>query len=382
VTPTRDPLAVGVVCYPTFGGSGVIATEVALALAARGHDVHLFAYARPARLQDDRVAFHKVEVRDYPVFHHPPYAMALASRIVDLARATPRGRPLDVLHVHYAVPHATSALLARDVLRAEGLPAPRLVTTLHGTDITLVGSDPTYRPITRHSIRGSDVVTVPSRYLRDETRARLDLADLPIEVVPNFVDADRFTPAPDRDRPATRVRHAEAVLVHVSNLRPVKRAPDCVDVLARVAAVRPARLVIVGDGPDLGLIERRAAELGVADRVTLAGERHDVRDHLAEADVFLLPSTLESFGVAALEAMAMGVPVVATDVGGLPEVVAHGETGLLVPVGDVDALARATLDLVGDPARRMAMGRAARDRAVALFRTEPVIDRFEALYRG
>ncbi|MCC6621840.1 MAG: N-acetyl-alpha-D-glucosaminyl L-malate synthase BshA [Deltaproteobacteria bacterium] len=367
------PLGIGIVCYPTFGGSGVIATEVGLALAARGHRVHLFAYARPARLHSDALVFHRVEVRDYPVFHHPPYAMALASRIVDVARH----EPLDVLHVHYAVPHATSALLARDVLASDGARVPRIVTTLHGTDITLVGSDPIYRPITRFSILESDAVTVPSRYLRDETRARLALADQPIEIVPNFVDTERFA------SPARRTLgpNDEAVLVHVSNLRPVKRAPDCVDVLARVAAARPARLVFVGDGPDLGLIESRAAELGVADRVTLAGELDDVREHLARADVFLLPSALESFGVAALEAMAMGVPVIASDVGGLPEVVAHGETGMLAPVGDVESMARATLELLADPARCLAMGRAARDRAAALFRMGPVIDRYEAIYR-
>ena len=364
------PLTIGICCYPTFGGSGVIATEVGLGMARRGHRVHLFAYDRPARLDADEagVIFHRVEVRDYPVFHHPPYALALASRIVDLARH----EPLDVLHVHYAVPHATSAFLAREILGAR---APRIITTLHGTDITLVGSDPTYRPITRFSIERSDVVTVPSTWLAAETRERLDLADKTIEVIPNFVDLERFRPRGGErgDGPAR--------IVHVSNFRAVKRVPDVVAIFAGVLAARPARLLLVGDGPELGKVEALADQLGVRRHIDFLGERHDVRGVLADADLFLLPSESESFGVAALEAQAMGVPVVASRVGGLSEVIAHGETGLLAPVGDVAAMTRAALELLADPARLASMRDAARRRALAHFEMDAVLDRYEALYR-
>lgn len=361
---------IGISCYPTFGGSGVIATEVGLGMARRGHRVHLFAYDRPARLDADAegVVFHRVEVRDYPVFHHPPYALALASRLVDVSRH----EPLDILHVHYAVPHATSAFLAREIL---GERAPRIVTTLHGTDITLVGSDPSYRPITRFSIARSDRVTVPSAWLADETRRRLDLADTPIDVIPNFVDTARFRPR------ATERGIGPARLVHVSNFRGVKRVPDVVAIFAGVLAKRPARLALVGDGPELGKVEAFADRLGVRTHIDFLGERHDVRGVLAEADLFLMPSASESFGVAALEAQAMGVPVVASDVGGLPEVVAHGETGLLFPAGDIVAMTHGALELLADPTRLTAMGAHARRRAVERFEMDAVLDRYDALYR-
>jgi len=427
---TDRPLSIGISCYPTFGGSGVIATEVGLGMARRGHRVHLFAYDRPARLDADAegVVFHRVEVRDYPVFHQPPYALALASRIVDVSRH----EPLDALHVHYAVPHATSAYLARELL---GERAPRIVTTLHGTDITLIGSDPSYRPITRFSIERSDLVTVPSQWLADETRTRLDLADLPIEVVPNFVDTARFcpraaarhdgparldevgrsanahlassarsrgraaagvegggSPLSSRARPARRGSRSEpnhavvqgsrrAVLVHVSNFRAVKRVPDVVAIFAGVLAKRPARLALVGDGPELGKVEAFAEQLGIRQHVDFLGERHDVRGVLAEADLFLMPSASESFGVAALEAQAMGIPVIASRVGGLPEVIAHGETGLMFPAGDVVAMTRGALELLADPTRLAVMGVEARRHAVERFEMEAVLDRYEALYR-
>jgi len=344
------------------------ATGIGLSLAARGHHVHLFAYDRPARLTSDSVTFHRVEVRDYPVFHQPPYAIALASRIVDVARHA----PLDVVHVHYAVPHATSAFLARAVL---GDAAPRIVTTLHGTDITLVGSDPSYRPITRFSIQQSDAVTTPSAWLRDETHRLLDLEGLPIEVIPNFVDIARFSPG------RTLPQGGPARLVHVSNFRPVKRVPDVISVFAGVLRERPARLTLIGDGPERGKVEYLVDTLGIAAHVDFVGELHDVRAHLQEADLFLMPSQSESFGVAALEAQAMGVPVIASRVGGLPEVVSDGETGRLLPIGDVAAMTAAALELLADPARLAAMRVAARDQAVAMFEMNAVLDRYEALYR-
>jgi len=365
------PLNIGISCYPTFGGSGVVATEIGLGMARRGHRVHLFAYDRPARLAEsaDGIIFHRIEVRDYPVFHQPPYTLALTSRMVDVARH----EKLDILHVHYAVPHATSAFLARSVLGAH---APRIVTTLHGTDITLVGSDPTYRPITRFSIQQSDAVTTPSTWLRDETHRLLDLDGLPIDVIPNFVDMQRFAPnrtLPYGDRPAA--------LVHVSNFRAVKRVPDVVEVFAGVLRERPAHLTLIGDGPERGRVEYLVERLGLQTKVDFVGELHDVRAHLQEADLFLLPSESESFGVAALEAQAMGVPVIASRVGGLPEVIADHETGRLLPVGDIAGMTTAALELLADPARLGRMRLAARERAVGRFEMNAVLDGYVALYR-
>lgn len=372
--------SLGIVCYPTFGGSGVVASEVALGMAHRGHDVHVFAYDRPARLTDldsfdqplrlgsGTLTFHKVSVVDYPVFHHPPYALALASRIVDVALRV----GLDLVHVHYAVPHATSAMLARQILASEGRTL-KIATTLHGTDITLVGSDPTYRPITRASILASDAVTAPSASLREDTRRRFEL-DLDIEVIPNFVDTERFAPGPRKDGGPPR-------LIHVSNFRPVKRIDSLISIFEIIARRSDARLVLVGDGPELGPAERRLRELGLRDRAELHGHRHDLPPLLCDSDVFLLPSQTESFGVAALEAMACGVPVVASEVGGLPEVVTDGETGYLCPVGDVEHFADRTLSLLDDPTRRHAMGQLAREHAVTRFGMSVALDRYEAMYQ-
>ncbi len=365
------PLTIAIACYPTFGGSGVIATEIGLGMARRGHHVHLFAYDRPARLADDApgVRFHRVDVRNYPVFHQPPYELALTSRIVDLARH----ERLDIVHVHYAVPHATCAFLARAVLGAD---APHIVTTLHGTDITLVGSDPIYRPITRFSIEQSDAVTTPSEWLRDETHRLLDLAGLPIDVIPNFVDGERFAP-----KAAPESIGAPVSIVHVSNFRAVKRVPDVVSIFAGIVRERPARLALIGDGPERGKVEYLVDSLGLGQHVDFVGERHDVRDHLREADLFLLPSESESFGVAALEAQAMGVPVIASRIGGLPEVISHGETGYLHPVGDLAAMTQSALMLLADPAKHASMRTLARRRAITHFEMEAVLDRYEALYR-
>jgi N-acetyl-alpha-D-glucosaminyl L-malate synthase BshA len=372
--------SLGIVCYPTFGGSGVVASEVALGMAHRGHDVHVFAYDRPARLTDldsfdqplrlgsGTLTFHKVSVVDYPVFHHPPYALALASRIVDVALRV----GLDLVHVHYAVPHATSAMLARQILASEGRTL-KIATTLHGTDITLVGSDPTYRPITRASILASDAVTAPSASLREDTRRRFEL-DLDIEVIPNFVDTERFAPGPRKDGGPPR-------LIHVSNFRPVKRIDSLISIFEIIARRSDARLVLVGDGPELGPAERRLRELGLRDRAELHGHRHDLPPLLCDSDVFLLPSQTESFGVAALEAMACGVPVVASEVGGLPEVVTNGETGYLCPVGDIERFAEHTLSLLDDPTRRHAMGQLAREHAVTRFGMAVALDRYEAMYQ-
>lgn len=384
-----EPLNVGIICYPTYGGSGIIATEIGAALAARGHRVHVVSYDVPARWEARaaNLFFHAVEVRDYPLFPHAQYALALASRLVDVAR----WERLDLLHVHYAVPHATSAYLARQVL---GPGAPKVITTLHGTDITLVGSDPTYLPITRFSILASDLVTAPSEYLRAASRERLDLpAEAPIEVIPNFVDTARFAPAARRDRArlcplfsragaaAQALCDASRVLVHISNFRALKRVGDVVEVFARVAAQTPAVLVMVGDGPDRVAAEARVRERGLAERVTFVGKQENFVDWLPHADAFLLPSETESFGLAALEALSCGVPVVASAVGGLPEVVADGECGFLHPVGAVADMAASVLRLFTDGALHARLAAAARARALARFRMEPAIDRYEAAYR-
>ncbi|HEY8927454.1 MAG TPA: N-acetyl-alpha-D-glucosaminyl L-malate synthase BshA [Polyangia bacterium] len=372
------PLRVGIACFSTFGGSGVIASEIGLALAARGHRVHVFSDERPSRLPAEdgsNLIFHRVEIRPYPQLKDSPYALGLTSAIVDVCR---RER-LDVVHAHYAIPHAISAYLARQILAPDG-DAPAIVTTLHGTDITLVGNDPSFLPLTRFSILASDAVTTPSAWLARATRQNFAISeDRPIDVIPNFVDPARFHPAPP-SAPQARPR----ALVHVSNFRPLKRVADVVRIFHAAAALRPElplTLALVGDGPDRAAVEALAAELGVRDRVQLLGERVDLPSLLRASDLFLLPSETESFGLAALEAMACGLPVVASDVGGLPEVVVHGETGFLAPVGDVAAMARHVARLLGDECERARFGAAARARVEAHFRPDPIVTRYETLYR-
>lgn len=364
---------IGITCYPTFGGSGVLATRLGMALGERGHQVHFICSEKPQKLDLDapNVWFHQVHARDYPVFPHVPYALALASKMVAVAQE----HGLDLLHVHYAVPHATSAWMAREME-----PSLKVVTTLHGTDITLVGSDASYLPITRHSILASDAVTVPSKALQRETEERFDLSGHPIEVVPNFIDTEAFRPSDRDDRPVlTQLLGPtdEPVLVHVSNFRPVKRVDRLIEMLERVDG---CRLVLVGEGPELPKVRALAERKGLAGRVCFAGTV-PVEPLVREASVFLLPSDTESFGLAALEALCSGVPVVASDVGGLPEVVRHGETGLLVPVGDIEAMAGAVRTLLGDEALRRRMGQRAREDVLERFRTGPRVDAYEALYR-
>ncbi len=303
--PRAPPLQIGIVCFSTFGGSGVVAAEVATSLARRGHQIHVFSDDVPGRLDPTRprVAFHRVAPPAYPQLKHSPYTLALTSKIVEVSR---RER-LDVVHAHYAIPHAVSAHLAREVLAADAggrAAAPKLVTTLHGTDITLVGSDPSFLPLTRFSIAASDAVTTPSAWLARATHETLGVPNtVDIEVIPNFVDADRFRPAVE-----ARPLGGAPVVVHVSNFRPVKRVADVVEVFARLRAARPARLRLVGDGPDRPAIEALVASLGLGADVAFLGERVDLPAVLADADLFLLPSETESFGLAALEAMACGVP--------------------------------------------------------------------------
>jgi len=384
-------LRIGITCYPTFGGSGVIAAEVGQELARRGHRVHFICQDLPTRLDPgaENVFFHAVQPREYPLFQDQPYTLALASRMVEVTEY----EGLDLLHVHYAIPHAASAYLARQILGAR---APRLVTTLHGTDITLIGNDASYLPITRFSIEQSDAVTAPSRYLVDATRAEIGIADsCAIEVIGNFVDTSRFVPD-RRGRehtlgwlfPDARSGGASwddcAMLVHVSNFRAVKRIDLVVRAfakLAKSAAGTDAVLVLIGDGPERGPAQALVRSLDLQRRVCFLGNRDDCVPVLQAADLFVQASDSESFGLAALEAQSCGVPVVSTRVGGVPEVILDEETGLLAPAGDHEALAAAAATILADPSMWKRMSAAARASAVDRFALSAAVDRYEACYR-
>jgi N-acetyl-alpha-D-glucosaminyl L-malate synthase BshA len=370
------PLGIAITCFPTFGGSGVVATEIGLELARRGHRVHFICADVPWRFERyvENVFFHEVEGRDYPLFDQTasPYTLALASKMVEVAR----WERLDILHVHYAIPHAASAWMACEILRADGGEVPRLVTTLHGTDITVVGNDKSFLPVTRFVVERSDAVTVPSQALADQTRENLAVSPRrAIEVIPNFVDTDAF--APSMAGPRTPPR-----LVHNSNFRPLKRVEDVIRVFAAVHRARPdCELVLVGDGPERSRVERLVHELGLGRAVCFLGKQLRFVEVLQGARAFLLPSEIESFGLAALEALSCGVPVVATRTGGLPEVVTDGADGFLLPVGDVDGMAAAALRLVEDDVLYKKLAGAARATAESRFPRGPMVARYEALYR-
>ncbi len=371
-------MKIGITCYPTVGGSGVVATELGIALADGGDEVHFVSYALPSRLAlpRPRVFFHEVVAPTYPLFVSPPYTLALATKMAEVA--THSG--LDLLHVHYALPHAISGILARDLLAVERFPL-KVVTTLHGTDITLVGQDRSYLPITRYGIEQSDGVTAVSRYLRDVTIRELGVRRN-VEVIPNFVDASLYRPDGASAFARSLVRDGEAVLMHVSNFRPVKRIADVLGVFDRVRRRIPARLILVGDGPERSLAERIAAQGGFEAQTTFLGNVAAIETILPIAKIFLLPSDAESFGLAALEALACGVPVIGTDAGGLPEVVQTGRNGFLFPVGEVDGMADAALALLSDPPRWKAFSEAARRRAVEDFPRDAVVARYRALYES
>ncbi len=376
-------MRIGITCYPTYGGSGVVATELGIELAALGHEIHFISYSQPFRLngRDDGIFYHEVPVSSYPLFEFPPYDLALASRMAEVAEYY----ALDLLHVHYAIPHSVSALLARQMLAARGRHLP-FVTTLHGTDITLVGLDRSYLPITRYAIQESDGVTAISDYLREKTIADFNVTR-PIETITNFVNCDVYTPAEEpvqNEKARERRRHFaapdEPILMHLSNFRPVKRVCDVVKVFARVAREIPAQLVLVGDGPDRSQAEWLAHDLGIHSRVHFLGKQDRVNELLALADLFLMPSELESFGLAALEAMACKVPTIATNVGGVPELIDDGVTGLLFPVGDVEAMAAGALGLLKDRARLDTMRETARKTARKRFCANLVVPKYVKYY--
>src|ERR1700681_232230 len=373
-------MKIGITCYPTYGGSGVVATELGLELADRGHQIHFITYAQPIRLTraHPNIHYHEVEVSSYPLFDFPPYDLALATRMAEVSEFY----ELDLLHVHYAIPHSVSAMLAKQMLAA-GKKKRRLpfVTTLHGTDITLVGQDPSYLPITRFSIEQSDGVTAISEYLRERTLREFDIKNN-IQVIYNFVNCDVYV----RDAGATQRRleyapNGERILVHLSNFRPVKRITDTIEILDRIRKKIPSRLLLIGDGPDRSRAEWLAVQKGIHNDVLFLGKQDNVHEKLALADLILMPSELESFGLAALEAMACEVVPIATRVGGVPEVIEHGKSGYLADVGDVDTMARYSIELLSDESRLQEMGKACRAVAKSRFCSSKIVPQYEEFYR-
>lgn len=364
-------LRIGIVAHAELGGSGTVATDLAVGLAARGHQVHMITPRRPFRLADRcDVTVHELRASSHAMWASPPWTLALASRIAEVAAEA----ELDLLHAHFAVPYAAATELACRILGGSG---PRWIATLHGSDVDPLGGDPAYAPVIRYVLSRADRVTVPSVHLRSLAETELALAT-GIEVIPNFVDADRFRPAPDRAAPSA----GPVTFVHASNFRAVKRLPDVVAIFARVAQRTDARLSLVGDGPERASTLARLEELGLSDRVEAPGAQRDIECWLAHAHVALLPSARESFGLSALEALAAGVPVVGSAVGGLPEVVEQGVSGSLAPVGDVEAMSEAALSIATDDARWRAMSEAGRARALAQFTPDRAIDAYEVLYRA
>ena len=374
-------MKIGITCYPTYGGSGIVATELGLELAQRGHEIHFISYAQPIRLrgEEPNIHYHEVEVSRYPLFDYPPYDLALATRMAEVSQLY----DLDLLHVHYAIPHSVSALLARQMM-AEGPRGRRLpfVTTLHGTDITLVGLDRSYLPITRYSIEQSDGVTAISNYLRDRTMRVFDVKKS-IEVIYNSVNCDVYVRNAG-DAVKLRKEYApngERLLVHLSNFRPVKRLTDVIEIFDRVHKVIPSRLLLIGDGPDRSAAEWLAAQKGIHDDVLFLGKQDEIYEKVAVADIMLMPSELESFGLAALEAMACEVVPIATRVGGVPEVIEHGKSGYLADVGDVETMARYAIELLNDETKLRAMAKEARAVAQGRFCASKIVSQYEDFYR-
>lgn len=368
-------MRIGMVCYPTYGGSGVLATELGQELARRGHSVHFITYAQPMRLDrfQDNIYYHEVETPTYPLLEFNLYTLALAGKIIDVAKY----ENLDVLHVHYAIPHAISGYLAREIMQSSK--PMRLITTLHGTDITLVGLEPSFHPLVKFSLERSDIVTAVSGFLQEKTRQNF-APDMPIRVIPNFVDTNLYqrTRCTQLER---QIRgNGEHILMHVSNFRPVKRVQDCIHILSEVRKSVNATLLLVGDGPERSEAERLVRDLGLVDHVKFLGKQSALPEILSVADIFLLPSQQESFGLSALEAMSCSVPVVATNIGGIPEVVAHGDTGYIAELGDVQRMAKYCVELLSNPKKLRIFSENARKRAVEKFDISLIVPQYEALY--
>jgi N-acetyl-alpha-D-glucosaminyl L-malate synthase BshA len=367
-------MKVGIVCYPVKGGSGVVASELGLALSAMGVEVHFFSYALPFRLTgfDEKFIFHQVEVSDYPLFQHSPYTLTLATRLADESRRV----GLDIIHAHYAIPHAVSGYIAKQIL---GGRLPKLITTLHGTDITLVGLDPSFYAVTKFSMEVSDALTTVSRYVYDKTYESFGITK-PIKVIHNFVDNDRFKPNQKGCDRSIFARPDEKIIMHMSNYRPVKNATDVVRIFKMINDEIPSRLVLIGDGPDAPNVLRLAEKLGLKDRTLFLGGQDTVETILCKADLFLLPSASEAFGLAALEALASGVPVVASIVGGLPELVKDGKVGYLAPIADVETMARRALEILSSPDLHRTMAENARKLTVEKFDTKAIVKQYYDFY--
>lgn len=368
-------MRIGIVCYPTFGGSGVLATELGKALAQNGHQVHFITYQQPVRLNGfiPNIFYHEVQVPTYPLFDYPPYETALASTMVDVIK----NNHLQLLHVHYAIPHASAAYMAKKILEQEGIHIP-VITTLHGTDITLVGRDKTYAPVVAFSINQSDAITAVSQNLRDETFTHFKI-EKPIEVIHNFVDVQRFARKPIDAFKKVIAPNGERVLLHASNFRKIKRVQDVVLIFNKVNKHIPSKLLFVGDGPERGTAEQLCRELGVCDDVRFVGKQEQMEDILAIADLFILTSEYESFGLAALEAMAAGVPVISTNAGGLPEIMVQGVTGYMADVGDIETLSHQAMDILQSDERLQQFKNNAAQHANA-FDITSIVPLYEKLY--
>ena len=371
-------MKIGIVCYPTFGGSGVVATELGLALAKNGHDVHFITYKQPARLLEHfnaNIFYHEVRLNDYPLFDYAPYETALASKLVDVAKH----EELDILHVHYAIPHASAAFMAQQILRSQGIELPFL-TTLHGTDITLVGKDPTYAPVVTFSINESNGVTAVSESLKKDTYEHFEITQ-DIKVIPNFIDFSRFSKTNKDHFKIAIAPNGEKILAHTSNFRKVKRVDDVIRVFQKVHEVVPSKLLMIGDGPKRQETEQLARDLGVADDVRFLGKQQAIEELLAVSDIFLMPSASESFGLAALEAMACQVPIISSNAGGIPEVNIDGETGYVLEIADVNGMAEKAIHLLSDADKLAQFSQSAYNRAKE-FSLENVLPAYEDFYRS
>jgi N-acetyl-alpha-D-glucosaminyl L-malate synthase BshA len=368
-------MKIGITCYPTYGGSGVIATELGKALALRGHEVHFISYALPFRLNSfvENIVFHEVEMSNYPLFEFPMYTLALASKMVEVAVY----EKLDLLHVHYAIPHASSAYLAKQMLKNKI--DLKIITTLHGTDITLVGLEPSFLPLVKFSIEESDGVTAVSRFLKEKTLTNYDI-NKDIEVIPNFVDTKLFKPTMDNCIKKRLAGEGEKILIHTSNFRQVKRVTDVIKVFDIVQKEIPSKLVLIGDGPDRSECERLTRQLDLNDKVKFLGKQDGLVEILSCSDLFLIPSQSESFGLAALEAMACGIPVISSSVGGLPELVKHNESGFIAEIGDVERMAKYAIDLLTNEKKYELFAKNSRDRAVNFFDISKIVPLYEEHY--
>ena len=370
-------MKIGITCYPTYGGSGVIATELGKYLAQRGHEVHFISYALPFRLNHfvENIVFHEVETSSYPLFEFPLYALALASKMAEVAQF----EKLDLLHVHYAIPHAISAFLAKQVMKTKK--DLKITTTLHGTDITLVGLEPSFLPLVKFSIEESNGVTAVSKFLKEKTLTNYDI-EKDIEVIPNFVDTSIFKPLEHCIHKRHIAPKGEKILIHTSNFRPVKRVPDTIRIFDLVKKEVPSKLLLVRDGPERSECERLCRQLDLCDDVKFLGKQDGLVEILNSADLFLIPSQSESFGLAALEAMACGLPVISSSVGGLPELVKHNESGFIAEIGDVERMAKYAIDLLTNEKKYSLFSKNARERAVQLFDVSKVVPMYEKHYQN